>query len=839
MVIKMTDKKFTVGGMTCAACQANVTKTVSRLNGVESVQVNLLTGRMQVSFDESEIGSDDIIQSVVSIGYTASEDMRDSQSKKQWNEHRSREDSDISGRKLRLVFSIILLIPLMYVSMGAMAGLPLPSFLMGAENALISAFTQLLISAPVLILNKKFFISGFKALFKRVPNMDSLVAIGSSASFLYGIFAIYRMMQAVKTGNAQLLHRYAHSLYFESSAMILTLVSVGKFLEARSKTKTSEALEKLAALAPKTANIIRDGKEISVLSENINPGDTVVIRPGDSIPVDGEVISGSGYVDQSAITGESVPVHKSAGDSVISATVNKSGSFNFTASKVGDDTTLAQIIKMVDEAGNSKAPVARLADKISGFFVPVVMVISVLTAVIWLIAGKDFEFALNCAVSVLVISCPCALGLATPVAIMAGTGKAAEMGILIKSAESLEVLHAVDTVVLDKTGTVTEGRLSVTDIIPFKTDEDELLKIAASLESKSEHPLGKAIVKKAIESNISLYSTENFESASGRGVKGTIGGVKYIGGNEPFIKESGIEFTQSEILNRLSLSGKTPLIFANESGIVGIIAEADTIKNTSAAAVKALKKSGIETVLLTGDNKLTAKAIGDELGIENIIAGVMPSGKENVIQSLQKQGRKVAMVGDGINDAPALTRADAGIAVGSGTDIAVDSADIVLTNSSLGSTVTAIRLSRAVMRNIKMNLFWAFFYNVLGIPLAAGAFYPAFGILLNPMVGSLAMSLSSLCVVSNALRLRKFKENTVNKTIIENEGEITMKKTLKIEGMMCEHCKARVQKALEAVDGVKAVSIDLEAKTAEIELSKEVDISVLTSAVTDAGYEVI
>lgn len=836
----MTEKKFTVGGMTCAACQANVEKTVSRLDGTESVDVNLLTGRMKVSYDESRLTADDIIKSVNSAGYTASEEnVQHSQSKTQWKERRSAEGSDTESRKRRLILSVILLIPLMYVSMGAMAGLPLPSFLKVEENALISAFTQLLIAAPVLILNKKFFISGFKALSKKMPNMDSLVAIGSAASFLYGIFAIYRMMWAVRTGNSELLHRYAHSLYFESSAMILTLVSVGKFLETRSKAKTSETLGKLAALAPKTANVIRNEKEISVQTEEICIGDTVVIRPGGSIPVDGEVISGSGYVDQSAITGESIPVRKSAGDSVISATVNRSGSFNFKASKIGDNTTLAQIIRMVDEAGSSKAPVARLADKISGIFVPTVMVIALITAVIWLIAGKSFEFALNCAVSVLVISCPCALGLATPVAIMVGTGKAAEIGILVKSAESLETLHSVDTVVLDKTGTVTEGKPSVTDIIPFGISENELLKIAASLENKSEHPLGKAVIEKANERNITLLDAENFESVSGRGIKGEINGTVYIGGSETFIIESGIDFTQKEATNRLALSGKTPMIFADKKNIIGIIAAADTVKGTSLSAIKELQKSGIKTVLLTGDNALTAKAIGAELEIKNIVADVMPADKEKEIRLLQDKGKKVAMIGDGINDAPALTRADVGIAIGSGTDIAVESADVVLIKNSLSDAVTAIKLSRSVMKNIKMNLFWAFFYNILGIPLAAGALYPVFGILLSPMIGSLAMSLSSLCVVTNALRLRNFKADNDNQIINEDKGETSMTKILKIEGMMCEHCKARVQKALEAVDGVKSVNIDLETKTAEVELSENIDISALTSAVTDAGYEVI
>lgn len=837
----MTKKSFIVGGMTCAACQANVTKTVNKIKGVQNVDVNLLTGRMTVIYDESIVNAEDIINSVNSTGYTAKEEVKsNTESNKKWNEKRSAEDSDMGNRKKNLIASVVLLIPLMYISMGGMMGLPLPSFFVGMENALISAFTQLLITVPVLILNKKFFISGFKALIKRVPNMDSLVAIGSSASLVYGIFAIYRMMWAVKTGNHELLHRYAHSLYFESSATILTLVSVGKYLETRSKSKTSETLQKLVELAPKTANVIRDGKEISIPTENISIGDTVVIRPGDSIPVDGTVISGSGDVDQSAITGESIPVHKEGGDAVISATVNKGGSFKFTASKVGDDTTISQIIKMVDEAGSSKAPIARLADKISGIFVPAVMAISLISAIIWLIAGKDFEFALNCAVSVLVISCPCALGLATPVAIMVGTGKAAELGILVKSAESLETLHSVDTVVLDKTGTVTSGHPSVTDIIPFGITENELLSFAASVESGSEHPIGKAIIEKANEKSVKIYDTENFESVSGRGIKAEINGKAYLGGNQAFIRENNIDFDKQNILNELAQKGRTPLIFCENGKVIGIIAVADTIRESSAAAIKEMQKSGIETVLLTGDNRLAAEAIGRELGISKVISEVMPADKEREVRLLQQQGKKVAMVGDGINDAPALTRADVGIAIGSGTDIAIESADVVLTKNSLYDALTAVKLSRSVMRNIKTNLFWAFFYNALGIPLAAGVFYPVFGVLLSPMIGSLAMSLSSLCVVTNALRLRKFKQENKSEQYTENiKEEKKMTKVLKVEGMMCEHCKAHVTKALEGVDGVSSVNIDLEAKTAAVELSKDVADAVLAAAVKDAGYDVI
>lgn len=831
----MTDKKFTVSGMSCAACQANVEKAVGRLDGVQNVEVNLLTGRMKVRFDESKLNSDDICACVSSAGYSAAEEnAAEKGSKERRNQQRSAEISDTGKMKKRLICSIILLVPLMYIAMGEMLGLPLPSFFKGAENALFSAFTQFLITIPVFILNRKFFVSGFKSLIKKAPNMDSLVALGASASMIYGIFAIYRLISALKTGDNEILHRYAHSLYFESGATILTLVTVGKFLETLSKAKTSETLEKLASLAPKTANIIRNGAEITIPAENISVGDTVVIRPGESIPVDGTVVSGGGYVDQSAITGESIPVRKAKGDTVISATVCKSGSFNFTASDVGDDTTLAKIIKLVDEAGSSKAPIARLADKISGIFVPTVIIIAIITLAAWLIAGKGFECALNCAVSVLVISCPCALGLATPVAIMVGTGKAAENGILIKSAAALETLHSADTVVFDKTGTLTKGKPSITDIIPLGVGSNELLTLAAALESKSEHPLGKAIAEKAAEEKLTIPDAEEFESVSGRGVKAKIGNEIFLCGNAAFMNENSVEINCLAETKKLSTDGKTPIIFAKSGTVIGIIAVADRVRESSVSAIKKLQKSGIDTVLLTGDNALSAKAIGGELGIKTVISDVLPAEKEKQIRILQEQGKRVAMIGDGINDSPALTRADVGIAIGSGTDIAVESADIVLIKSSLTDAVTAFRLSRSVMKNIKMNLFWAFFYNALGIPLAAGVFYPAFGILLSPMIGSLAMSLSSLCVVLNALRLRKFKGENDE---ITDKGEMKMIKVLNVEGMMCEHCKARVIKVLEGVDGVKSADVDLAAKTATVELSEDVADEILVAAVTDAGYE--
>ncbi len=838
----MKNEKFSVTGMTCAACQANVSKSVEKLDGVKSVDVNLLNGSMKVEFDENILNENDIIDAVQNIGYGAALGKTNSKNtyKDDWNQKRKSTDDEQKSMKNRLIFSIILLIPLMYIAMGEMMGLPVPSFISGEQNALISAFTQFLITVPILIINKKFFVSGFKALYKKVPNMDSLVAIGSGASLIYGIFAIYRMIHGLSVGDMHLIHQYTHSLYFESSAMILTLVTVGKYLESRSKAKTSETLEKLVNLAPKTATVIRDGKEFTVLTEQITIGDTVVIKPGESIPVDGIITQGNGFVDQSAITGESVPIEKNIGDQVISATINKNGTFKFKASKVGDDTTLSQIIKMVDEAGSTKAPIARLADKISGIFVPIVILISIITAVVWLVSGKDFEFALNCAVSVLVISCPCALGLATPVAIMVGTGKAAEYGILIKSAESLENLHSIDTVVLDKTGTVTSGHPSVTDIRIIKNDlsENEFLKIAASIEQGSEHPLAEAVVNKAKEKELVLYNIQNFEAVSGRGIKALINENSYLAGNTAFLEENSIKVS-SDTINDFASSGKTPLIFAQNNEIIGIIAVADTIRETSKGAIKELKALGINIVLLTGDNKITAEAIGKELKIDEIISDVLPDDKDACIKGLQQKGHKVAMIGDGINDAPALTRADIGIAIGAGTDIAVESADVVLMKDSLKDAVTAIKLSHSVIKNIKMNLFWAFFYNILGIPLAAGVLYPAFGILLSPMIGSFAMSLSSLCVVTNALRLRFFKNGEKTENIeIPQKGEDKMKKVVYVEGMMCPHCQAHVLKALEAVEGVSSVDVSLENKTATVELLNDVSDDVLAKAVTDAGYTV-
>ena len=888
----MKTEKYNVTGMTCAACQANVTRCVSKLPGVSEVNVSLLANNMTVSYDETAVTESDIVQAVTKIGYGASPvEQADAQGtakgksgfSKEWQDRQDRTLQNQKAMKTRLVSSIIILIPLMYIAMGHMMGLPVPGIFVGTENTLISALTQLLLTIPVLFINRHFFQTGFKALIMRAPNMDSLVAVGSSAAFIYGIFAVYRLAAGFGHNDMELVHHYAHQLYFESAAMILTLVTVGKYLEARSKSKTSDALGKLVDLAPKTAVIVRDGEEVTVPAEQVMAGDIVVIRPGMSIPVDGVITEGNGYLDQSAITGESIPVEKGEGDTVISATINKNGSFRFRASRVGDDTTLAQIIRLVDEAGNTKAPIARLADKVSGVFVPAVIVIAILTAIVWLIAGAGFEFALSCAISVLVISCPCALGLATPVAIMVGTGKAAEYGILIKSAESLENLHSIDTIVLDKTGTITSGHPSVTDVILLDNRFDEksfrenispekcFLSLAAAAESGSEHPLAQAVVEKAREEGLQIPAAKDFTAVSGRGIRAAVNGRIWHAGNPAYMEEilaisQMPEYAKIKAeMDRLAGQGKTPLLFSctenmdeasgsANSRIVGIIAVADTVRSSSAAAIKAFREMGIHVVMLTGDNKLTASAIQKQLGIEEAISDVLPTQKEEKIRTLQEKGHRVAMVGDGINDAPALTRADIGIAIGAGTDIAIDSADVVLMKDSLYDVVTAIRLSRSVIRNIRMNLFWAFFYNVLGIPVAAGALFPAFGIRLSPMIGSAAMSLSSVCVVTNALRLRFFKAdaapvqdmpdipaspiNTQNSCPVQPDlkGEKEMTKVISVDGMMCAHCQAHVQKALAAVDGVSAVDVSLENKEAAVTLSKEVDDQVLMDAVTEAGY---
>ena len=848
----MKTGKFKITGMTCAACQANVTKAALKLDGTINADVNLLSEQMTVSFDETKLTEQDFINAVTDIGYGATlygENGKKSTLKSEWADRKKNEEEKESNMKKRLLSSVVFLVILMYIAMGHMLHLPLPSVLKGTENALVNAITQMLLTVPVLIINRKFFISGFKGLIKRAANMDTLVALGSASSFLYGVFAVMMMAYAAPRGDLDVLKHYSHELYFESSAMILTLVTVGKYLETRSKGKTSDALGKLVELSPKTACVLRNGKEITVEAEDVKIGEELIIRPGERIAVDGIVTDGMGYVDQSAVTGESLPVEKTAGDEVISATLNKNGTFRMTASKVGENTTLSQIIRLVDEAGSSKAPIARLADKVSGIFVPVVMAIALVTFIIWLITGAEFESALSFGVTVLVISCPCALGLATPVAIMAGTGKAAENGILVKSAAALETLGSVDKIVLDKTGTVTSGQMSVSDIIVTdKTlSETDFLKFAAALERGSEHPLAAAVRNKAEELKLTLPEVSDFTAYQGKGVSGTIDNRKYISGNLRFLKENNVDFSDiKNKLTELSSQGKTPLIFVRDNEIIGIIAVSDTIREDSKKAISTFKALGKKTVMLTGDNKSAAEFIAKQAGIDEVIAELLPADKEKNIRLLQEKGEKIAFVGDGINDAPALTRADVGIAIGAGTDIAIESADIVLIKNSLLDAAKAVELSKAVMRNIKMNLFWAFFYNVLGIPLAAGALYPLLSLRLSPMIGSAAMSVSSLCVVTNALRLRFFKSKYIkeNKKIgsentpqAEEKGKDIMEKVIKVEGMMCPRCEAHVVKALTAIDGVENAVANHEQNIATVTLSKDVADEVLIKAITDEGYE--
>lgn len=839
-------QKFDVTGMTCSACSAHVEKSVSKLEGVQCVNVNLLQNSMVVEYDDNALGTTDIIYAVESGGYGASVQ---GETKTQ-ETPKNVAAEEMHHMKRRLIASFCFLIPLFYISMGHMMGAPLPAILLGDENVMIFALTQLFLTIPVLIINKKYFVVGFKALWNKAPNMDSLIALGSAASVIYSVFAIYSMAYAMGHGDLMTAHHYGMELYFESAAMILTLITVGKYMETRSKGKTSEAISKLMDLAPKTATVLRGGVEQEIPVEEVVTGDTIIVKPGQRIPVDGKIIEGFSAVDESAITGESIPVEKQVDDTVIGATVNKSGYFRMTATRVGKDTTLSQIIALVEEAGASKAPIAKLADKVSGVFVPVVITIAVLAAVIWFVAGNQpFSFALSIGIAVLVISCPCALGLATPTAIMVGTGKGAEYGILVKSAESLEIAHQVQTVVLDKTGTLTEGKPVVTDVVLAKGIlRNRLLKQAAAVEALSEHPLAEAIVAYAKEKEVAFEKAENLTATAGQGVEADVAGKHILAGNLKMMQERGIQLGEWEAKAvELAEAGKTPLFFAENETFLGIVALADTLKPTSKAAVDAFHQMGIEVVMLTGDNKRTAEAIARELDIQ-VIAEVLPQDKEREVRRLQEQGKKVAMIGDGINDAPALMRADVGVAIGAGTDVAMESADIILMKSDLMDAVTAIELSHATIRNIKENLFWAFFYNACGIPLAAGVFYPFLEWKLNPMFAAAAMSFSSAFVVGNALRLRLFRPKYAKTTTalpkediqkeLNHKEEIGMKKVLKIEGMMCNHCTGRVEKALNDLDGVTA-EVSLEGKSATVTLSKDVSDETLVQTVTDAGYEVV
>lgn len=870
-------QKYDVKGMTCSACQSAVYRAVSKMDSVSDVNVNLMTNTMSVVYDETKLNDNDIIQVVKNAGYDASLQNAKAETK---NSTSDVWEEQLKSMKLRLKISIPLTILLMYVSMGHMINMPLPDFLTDTKGAVNFAFTQFLIALPVVIINGSYFTKGFKTLIKRSPNMDSLIAVGSSSSMIYGIFAIYKMSYSLGIGDLNTLHHYHHNLYFESAVMILTLITLGKYFETKSKRKTNEAITSLLDLRPQFAHLVSDDTIKDVSVDDVVVGNILQIKSGESIPVDGIIISGNANIDESAITGESIPVEKSIGDKVIGATINKSGAFEIKVISTGSDTVLSKIIELVKDANATKAPIESMADKIAGVFVPIVMLLAVLTFIVWKALGYDFEFALNLAISVLVISCPCALGLATPVAIMVGSGKGAQNGLLFKNAESLELMQDLDTIVFDKTGTLTQGNPAVTDIILLQDfDQKEFLTLALSLESNSQQPLAQAIVNysKNFSSNKKVSS---FEEISGRGVKGIIDEKSIIAGNIQFMNENNIDtdfFTKYSA--QLQEQGKTPVFFAIDNRPVSIIAIADIIKNTSKSAIDELKSLNIKTVMLTGDNKKTANYIAENLGIDECYSEVMPDQKDEIITNLKNQGKTVGMVGDGINDSPALARADVGIAVGAGTDIAIESADVVLMKSDLQDVVTAIKLSKQTLKNIKENLFWAFFYNILCIPLAMGIFYPAFKLSLNPMIGSLAMSFSSVFVVSNALRLRNFKadkkveyvkeqmsldvnvilinnnkiserytvkgtekinnvDNSAENIINTSKSEVNkMKKIMYIEGMTCKHCKTRVEKVLNELNGVTA-TVNLEEKTAVLEMDDNVDNDILKNIVEDAGYDV-
>lgn len=879
----VSGEKYMVSGMTCAACQTRVEKVVSKLPGVNDVQVNLLTNSMRVTYDGAAVDSGTIIGAVERAGYGAQalagegRKQADSQTgRTQGSKHENPMLAEADSMKKRLIQSAVFVIPLFIISMGPMVGMPLPSFLDGMENAMTFALVQFLLTIPILFINRKFFTVGFRALFQGAPNMDTLIAVGSSAAAVYGVYILFRMSYDLGRMNMSQMHGYMHILYFEIAGVILTLITLGKYLEARSKSKTSDALEKLMDLAPDTAVVERNGETVELAVGSLIIGDIVHVRPGSRVPVDGTIVGGSTAIDESAITGESLPVDKTVGDKVVGATMNKNGFIKVEVQKLGADTTLSKIIALVEEASGTKAPIALLADKIASVFVPVVMVIAAVAVVVWLLLGAGFEFALSIGIAVLVISCPCALGLATPVALMVGTGRGAANGVLIKTGEALETTQAIDTVVLDKTGTITAGEPKVTDLITIdNSDPDQLLYIAASLEQGSEHPLAQAI-RQAVPADADLPEVEDFRAHTGRGVSAKIDGALWIGGNARFLAEEGVDTEGHPALNErvsaLQSEGKTLTYFSANNEIKAVLAISDVIKPTSIDAIDALRQAGIEVVMLTGDKSESAAAIAEQVHVDRFIAEVLPADKEAEIRRLQDNGKRVAMVGDGINDAPALMRADVGIAIGAGTDIALDSADVVLMKSDLRDVVTAIDLSGKTLANIKQNLFWAFFYNILLIPVAAGLFYGLNGWLLNPMFAAAAMSLSSIFVLTNALRLRGFQsrwtdtggkqsdynemntEVTINREVVFNTAEanledadrgtsvrkdINMKKTIVIEGMSCTHCKAAVEKALASVDGVSQATVNLDENKADVELSVDVSDEALAAAVTDAGYDVV
>lgn len=840
-------ESYSITGMTCSACSSHIEKTVSDVDGVTSVNVNLLKNTMTVNYDDTLTNDNTIIKSVETSGYGASL-LSNADSSKGTNAEASVPNRHKEMLR-RLWISLAFLIPLFYISMGHMLGAPLPEFL--TSNSFAFAFTQLLLTLPIIYVNMNYFTSGFKSLFKGAPNMNSLIAIGSTAAMVYSIYAIYRIGFSLSANDHSMAHSFAMKLYFESAGMILTLITLGKMLESRAKSRTTDAISSLLKLAPQTAIVVRNEKEVEIDSKEVIVGDIVIIKPAASIPVDGVVIEGSSSIDESALTGESIPVEKSKGDTITAGTLNKTGYFKMQATRVGEDTTLSKIINLVEEASSSKAPISKLADRVSRVFVPIVIVIAVVSFIVWLLLGYQFEFAMSVGIAVLVISCPCALGLATPTAIMVATGKGAQNGILIKSAESLETLHEVKTVALDKTGTITEGKPAVTDVITLgDKSEHELLQIAYSIENASEHPLADAIIEYAKQNGIEPNSLDSFEYSTGQGLKAVVNGVTYYAGNQKLMQSIGVGAkTAEERGEMLANQGKTPMYFSDEQQILGIIAVMDKIKNSSILAISELKKQGIKTVMLTGDNTKTAQAVKAAVGVDEVIAEVMPSDKEKHISRLMESGR-VCMIGDGINDSPALARADVGMAIGAGTDVAIDAADIVLMKSDLLDAVTAIRLSGATIRNIKQNLFWALIYNVIGIPIAAGVFFLAFDWLLDPMYAAAAMSFSSIFVVFNALRLKFFKSKYLNKKPLSNadsiknykkeEKAMQNKKEIIIEGMSCGHCSARVEKALNGIEGVESAVVTLEDKKAEVQIcSAAVTDEILRKTVTDAGYEVV
>ena len=848
----LLNQRFDVTGMSCSACVAHVEKAVSKQNGVRSVSVNLMTNSMAVEYDPGLINGQQICQAVLDAGYRASPH---GPTAPQGPSDAAQDE--LTHLKRRLVVSLCFLLPLFYISMGHMLGTPLPHVFHGVENALVFALTQFLLTLPILWINDKYYKAGFSALWRRAPNMDSLIAVGSAAAMVYGVFALFQIGYGLGHGDLVRAEKWSMDLYFESAGMILTLITLGKYLETRSKGKTSQAISKLMDLTPKTATVLRDGTELELPIDQVSINDFLLVRPGQSVPVDGVVESGSSAVDESALTGESIPVDKSVGDRVIAASINQTGAFTLRATRVGENTTLAQMIRLVEEAAASKAPISKLADQVAGVFVPIVMAIAIVTAAIWAAVTGSAAAALTAGIAVLVISCPCALGLATPVAIMVGTGKGAEYGVLFKSAQALEILHSVAAVVLDKTGTITEGKPRVTDLIALPdVTEAELLCIAASLETLSEHPLSKSIVAEAETRNIPLCPAADFSAVPGRGIRGRIQQDEYFAGNLQWMEEQGIS-TQALSFRATDLAdqGKTPLYFAQGDQLLGIIGVADVAKPGSTSAISALRGMGIRVIMLTGDHARTARAIGSEVGVDEVISEVLPQNKEQVVAELQSAGKKVAMVGDGINDAPALARADVGIAIGAGADVAIESADVVLMKSDLSDVVTAIQLSHATLRNIKQNLFWAFFYNALCIPLAAGVFYPILHMQLNPMFAAAAMSLSSVCVVTNALRLRLFRPKQPEQAFpsrpplpvsglssVEQQQKqgvsITMEKKLTIEGICCSHCAGRIRDALMNLDGVTDAKVDMDSGIAIVTATPPVSDDALRAAVSDAGYEV-